>query len=68
MTAAALFDMLRPNYAWAVEVPPDDKRIVARMATSGPPQGDGAVKGYLVRPATADRLPGGDRRPREPRA
>ncbi len=33
MTAAALFQMLKPNYAWANQVPPDDKRIKAKSAT-----------------------------------
>ena len=28
VTAAALFQMLKPNYAWAVQVPADDKRIM----------------------------------------
>src|SRR5207253_1415965 len=29
LTTAALFQMLKPNYAWAIQVPPDDKRIKA---------------------------------------
>jgi hypothetical protein len=29
VTAAALLQMLKPNYAWAIQVPPDDKRIRA---------------------------------------
>lgn len=57
VTAAALFEMLRPNYAWAIQVPPDDKRIKAESATVPSPQGNGTIKGYLVRPATADKLP-----------
>ena len=24
VSAGALFEMLKPNYAWAIEVPPDD--------------------------------------------
>ena len=28
--ASALFEMLKPNYAWAIQVPPDDSRIVAK--------------------------------------
>jgi carboxymethylenebutenolidase len=58
VTSAALFDMLRPNYASAVQVPPDDARIAARRASVPSPQGTGPIEGYLVRPATADRLPG----------
>jgi carboxymethylenebutenolidase len=57
VTAAALFDMLRPNYAWAIQVQPDDKRITAREVTIQSPRGTGSVKGYLVRPATTDKLP-----------
>jgi carboxymethylenebutenolidase len=51
MTAAALFEMLRPNYAWAVQVQKDDSRIKAETATVPSPQGNGSIKGYLARPA-----------------
>jgi carboxymethylenebutenolidase len=57
VTAAALFQMLRPNYAWAIQVPPDDKRIKSETVTVPSPQGSGSIRGYLVRPATADKLP-----------
>src|SRR5712672_2445315 len=57
VTAATLFDMLRPNYAWAIQVPADDKRIKAEPATVPSPQGNGSIKGYLVRPANATKLP-----------
>jgi carboxymethylenebutenolidase len=57
MTAAALFEVLRPNYAWAIQVPPDDKRIKASSETVASPQGNGEIKGYLVRPANAKKLP-----------
>src|SRR3984893_1889031 len=53
LTAAALFEMLKPNYAWAVQVPKDDSRINAESATVPSPQGNGSIKGYLVRPANA---------------
>jgi carboxymethylenebutenolidase len=56
-TATALFRMLKPNYAWAIQVPPDDKRIKAETATVPSPQGNGSIKGYLARPANADKLP-----------
>ena len=56
-TAAALFEMLKPNYAWAIQVPPDDKRIKAEYDTVPSPQGNGSIKGYLVRPANAAKLP-----------
>src|ERR1700716_1768005 len=56
VTAMALFEMLRPNYAWAIQVPPDDKRIKATTETVPSPQGYGTVKGYLVRPANDTKL------------
>ena len=57
VTAAALLQMLKPNYAWAIQVPPDDKRIKAETQTVPSPQGNGSVKGYLVRPADETKLP-----------
>jgi carboxymethylenebutenolidase len=57
VTAAALFQMLRPNYAWAVQIPPEDARIKAEHVTVPSPQGNGSIKGYLARPANATRLP-----------
>ena len=57
VTAAALFQMLRPNYAWAVQVPPGDARIRTETVTVPSPQGNGSIKGYLARPASAARLP-----------
>jgi len=51
VTAAALFEMLKPNYAWAIQVPKDDSRIKAESATVPSPEGHGSIKGYLVRPA-----------------
>jgi carboxymethylenebutenolidase len=49
--------MLKPNYAWALQVPADDKRIKAEYATVPSPQGNGSIKGHLVRPANAAKLP-----------
>ena len=57
VTAAALLEMLKPNYAWAIQVPPDDKRIKTEYDTVPSPQGNGSIKGYLVRPANAAKLP-----------
>jgi carboxymethylenebutenolidase len=53
LTAMALFEMLKPNYAWAIQVPKDDARIKAESATVPSPEGNGSIKGYLVRPANA---------------
>src|SRR5438552_1447305 len=49
--------MLKPNYAWAQQVPKDDKRIRTEYATVPSPQGNGSIKGYLVRPATGTKWP-----------
>ena len=51
VTAAALLEMLKPNYAWAIQVPKDDSRIKAESATVPSPEGHGSIRGYLVRPA-----------------
>lgn len=57
VTAAALFEMLRPNYAWAIQVPPDDQRIKSETVNVVSPQGNGSIKGYIVRPAGTSKLP-----------
>jgi carboxymethylenebutenolidase len=57
VTAAALLQMLKPNYGWAIQIQPDDKRIKSEAATVASPQGNGSIKGYLVRPANASKLP-----------
>ena len=56
VTAAALLQMLKPNYGWAIQIQPDDKRIKSEAATVPSPQGNGSIKGYLVRPANAAEL------------
>ena len=59
LTAAAILDMLKPNYAWAQQVPKDDARIKTEYATVPSPQGNGSIKGYFARPAKASgKLPG----------
>ena len=59
VTAAALFEMLRPNYAWAIQVQPDDSRIKAEFVTVPSPRGNGSIKAYLARPAhAAGKIPG----------
>ena len=57
VTAMALFEMLKPNYAWAIQVQPGDKQIKSETVVVPSPQGNGSIKGYLVRPANADKLP-----------
>jgi carboxymethylenebutenolidase len=58
-SATAIWESLRPNYAWAQQVPKDDSRIKAEYVTVNSPQGNGKIKGYFVRPANATgKLPG----------
>jgi carboxymethylenebutenolidase len=57
LTVAAIFEGLRPNYAWAQQVAPDDKRIKVGYETVPSPAGNGSIKGYLARPAQGKRLP-----------
>jgi carboxymethylenebutenolidase len=59
LTATAIWESLRPNYAWAEQVPKDDSRIKTEYATVPSPQGNGSIRGYLARPAKASgKLPG----------
>lgn len=59
LTAAAIFESLRPNYAWAQQVAKDDSRIKTEYVTVPSPQGNENIKGYLARPANAGgKLPG----------
>jgi carboxymethylenebutenolidase len=59
VTAASLFEMLKPNYAWAIQVPENDPRIQAQTVTVPSPQGNGHIDSYLVRPANVrGKLPG----------
>jgi carboxymethylenebutenolidase len=53
VTATALFEMLRPNYAWAIQVPETDNRIKVEPATVPSPKGNGTINGYVVHPANA---------------
>jgi carboxymethylenebutenolidase len=57
LTVAAIFEGLRPNYAWAQQVAPDDKRIKVGYEVVQSPSGNGSIKGYLARPAKGKRPP-----------
>jgi carboxymethylenebutenolidase len=54
LTAAAIVEALMPNYALGQQVPKDDERIKASYETIPSPNGNGYVRGYLVRPFSAD--------------
>ena len=59
VTATAIWESLRPNYAWAEQVPKDDKRLKTERVTVPSPKGNGEIKGYFVRPSNATgKLPG----------
>jgi carboxymethylenebutenolidase len=57
LTALAIFESLTPNYAWAQQVPPDDKRLKVGYEVVQSPAGNGSIKGYLARPAKNGKLP-----------
>src|SRR5580765_1364854 len=54
LTAAAIVEALMPNYALGQQVSKTDDRIKATYETVPSPQGNGSIKGYLVRPVSAD--------------
>jgi carboxymethylenebutenolidase len=60
LTATALWEMLRPNYALAQQVARNDSRIRAEYAMYPSPQGnsrDGMMRGLLAQPATGAPFP-----------
>lgn len=59
VTAIALWESLKANYAWAQQVPKDDSRLKTEYVTVPSPKGNANIKGYFVRPAKASgKLPG----------
>ncbi len=54
LTTSAIIDALMPNYAAAQQVRKDDERIKASYETVPSPDGNGYIKGYFVRPFSAD--------------
>ena len=65
LTVAALMQALMPNYALGQQVSKTDDRIKASYEDVPSPDGNGTIRGYLVRPissetrnATPSRLPG----------
>ncbi len=65
LTATAIIEALMPNYALGQQIRRDDERITASYVTLPSPDGHGFIRGYLVRPFSADsrsaepaRLPG----------
>ena len=54
LAAATIIEALMPNYALGQQVSRTDERIKATYETVPSPQGNGSIKGYLVRPVSAD--------------
>lgn len=60
MTAVGLWEQLRPNYAWAQQVPRNDKRIKAEYTFYPSTKGnatDGRMRGLLAQPASGNKFP-----------
>ncbi len=55
LATAAILQALMPNYALGQQVSKTDDRIKASYETVPSPQGNGSIKGYLVRPVSADK-------------
>jgi len=54
LAAATIIDALMPNYALGQQVSRNDDRIKATYETVPSPKGNGSIKGYFVRPISAD--------------
>jgi carboxymethylenebutenolidase len=54
LTVSAVIEALMPNYAQGQQVAKNDDRIKASYETVPSPEGNGSIKGYFVRPVSAD--------------
>src|SRR5207237_2410417 len=54
LTAGTIVEALTPNYALGQQVRKDDERIKASYETVPSPDGHGYVRGYFVRPFSAN--------------
>src|SRR5712672_3499328 len=54
LSAGAIVKALMPNYALGQQVRKDDERIKASYETVPSPNGNGYIRGYFVRPFSAD--------------
>jgi carboxymethylenebutenolidase len=54
LAVATIIEALMPNYALGQQVSKTDDRIKATYETVPSPQGNGSIKGYFVRPVSAD--------------
>jgi carboxymethylenebutenolidase len=59
LTAAALLDMLNPQYAFAAQVPKEDSRVVSEYLKYPSPDGSGEMRGLFAKPAgLTGKVPG----------
>ena len=54
LSAGAIIEALTPDYAMGQQIAGDDERIRAEYVTVPSPDGHGFIRGYLVRPFSAD--------------
>ncbi len=57
LTVGAIVASLKPNYAWAQTIDPQDESINVGYETVASPRGNGSIKGYLARPAKGKKFP-----------
>ncbi len=59
VTAIAIWESLRANYAWAEQIPKNDTRLKTEYLKVPSPEGTGSIRGYFAAPAKATgKLPG----------
>ncbi|HWA26087.1 MAG TPA: dienelactone hydrolase family protein [Lacunisphaera sp.] len=59
VTAAALLELLSPQYAFAAQVPKEDNRVESEYLKYPSPAGNGEMRGLFAKPAgAAGKLPG----------
>jgi carboxymethylenebutenolidase len=54
LAASTILEALMPNYAFGQQVSQTDNRLKTTYETIPSPKGNGFIKGYLVRPVSAD--------------
>ncbi len=54
LAVATIVDALMPNYAAGQQIARNDERLKTTYETVPSPQGNGSIKGYFIRPVSAD--------------
>src|SRR5262245_9387529 len=57
VTVMALYESLKPNYAWAQQVKKDDARITTSTESVTSPEGNGSIKGHFAKPSRSGKFP-----------